>query len=41
MLNSPARKANARASAEPMNGTDRAIEAPTRSQPPTIPCTSQ
>ena len=41
MLNRPARKAKASASADPMNGTARAIEAATRSHPPTMPCTSQ
>ena len=40
MLNSPARNANARASAEPMNGTDRAIEPATRSGVPNMPRSS-
>ena len=40
MLNSPARKANARASAEPMKGTDRAMEPARRSPLPNMPRSS-
>ena len=40
MLNSPARKAKAKARADPMNGTDRAIEPAISSPPPTMPRSS-
>ena len=40
MLNRPARKAKATASAAPMNGVDRPREAATRSQLPNMPRSS-
>ena len=40
MLNSPARKAKASASAEPIKGTDRATDPASSSPPPTMPRSS-